>query len=105
MPLGRSRNDLNHSRLELPKSSISVQCSAPQMTEQTAMTRMPGASTPDVGPALSRRVVQFVVARALDPRIADNMEALPDRLAHGRSPIAADPRYGVFRPNTAPNEG
>ena len=40
MPSGRSRNDSNHSMLELPKSSISVQCSAPQMTEQTAMTMM-----------------------------------------------------------------
>ena len=105
MPLGRSRSDPNHSMLELPKSSISVQRSAPQMIEQSAMTRMPGPSGPDCGPAPKRRVVKLVVAPALDARIADKMETLPDGLAHGRSPIDQNPRYGVFRPNPAPNGG
>ena len=37
MPLGNSRKDLNHSSLQLPKSSISAQLSAPQIVPQMAM--------------------------------------------------------------------
>ena len=82
IPCGRSRNPRNHSSFESPNSSISFQPSAPQMTAQIAMTRMPGPSGPDVGPALTRRVVKLVLARALDAGVANKMEAFPDRLAH-----------------------
>ena len=88
IPCGRSRNPRNHSSFESPNSSISFQPSAPQMTAQIAMTRMPGPSGPDVRPALTRRVVKLVQPCALHPRIANKMEAFPDRLAHtGLQPL------------------